>query len=123
MNYTKRPSKEFAQVIAATFPEYRKKTVFIGARETVRLSGLNWSGGSRSIYRACTLDGRKSGNPQVNTSGPAPWNNPYEGLEIPVPENWVIVQGGCFCGKDATLFISCNLSNMPQLLTETTPSA
>jgi hypothetical protein len=45
-------------IINATFPDYRRKKVWLYASETVTLHDLNWSGGTRMQYRACSIDGR-----------------------------------------------------------------
>ncbi len=99
------PAKNYKHIINATFPGYRKRKVFISYRNKVSLYGLNWSGGSRLEYEACTIEGKPLPR-KVNMSTPAPWVNPYEGQEIEIPKGMVVVSGGCFCGKPATLHIT-----------------
>ena len=108
------PSKQVKHLINATFPEYRKRTVFISASDKTTIRDVNWSGGTKSVYKACSLDGRPL-KTTVNMGGPASWENPFEGLEINIPPGMVIVQGGHFCGKPSTLFITINPVDMPLL--------
>ena len=111
-------SKDVKPIINATFPKYRKRKVIVKITNKVRFYDLYWSGGTRSEYRACTVSG-KAIDSKANMNGPAPWNNPYEGLEIDLPVDAVIVEGGHFCGKPQTLYINVHPDNMPKLLSET----
>ena len=112
----KASTKDFKHIVGATFPNYRKRSVYVGQSDTVTLHDLNWSGGTRSIYRACTIDGKPL-ETAVNMSAPAPWNNPYEGQTINIPPGMVVVQGGDFCGKPSTLFIYFSPGDTPKQLT------
>jgi len=107
-------SKDLKPIIEATFPKYRKRTVYVQSSDKGRITDVNWSGGTRKEYRACTIDGRPL-ETTVNMSGPAPWNNPFEGLEINIPPGMVLVEGGHFCGKVATLFITVNPADVKLL--------
>jgi len=118
MNSISLASKEVKAIINATFDNYRKRTVLIKPTTTVRLSGLNWDGGSRTEYRACTIDGRPA-NRTANMSGPPPWANPFEGKSIEIPEGFIVVSGGHFCGKVSTLTLHVHPNNMPKLIKET----
>jgi len=109
---TKVKSKDLKPIIKATFPDYRKRDVYVSQSDKVTIQDVNWSGGTRSIYRACTIEGRPL-DTKVNMGGPAPWNNPFEGLEINIPPGMVVVQGGHFCGKVATLYITVNPESFP----------
>lgn len=115
MSFIRIKSKDVKSIIKATFPDYKKRTVCVEAREKVTLYDLNWSGGTRSEYKACSLDGQPIEN-KVFLGGPAPWENPFEGAEIPIPEGVAIVEGGFFCGKEKMLYININPANMPKLL-------
>lgn len=109
------PSKQVKSIIDATFPGYRKRKVYIKATESVKFYDLNWSGGTRNMYKACSLDGQHSGSgSQMNQ--PAPWNNKFENLECPVTPGCAIVQGGFFCGKEQTLTIFVHPHDMPKLI-------
>jgi hypothetical protein len=103
------------KLIAATFPDYRRRKVMIWARSNVTLSGLNWDGGSRSEYAGCTLDGQPTGNAsRFHRFHPA--DNPGEGRTIAVPTGCALVQGGTYCGRPATLYIYVNPEDMPRLI-------
>lgn len=102
-------------IVKATFPAYRKRKVYLRASETVTLSDLNWSGGTRSEYRTCTLDG-KPVNDSLKYSMLAPWDNPAEGKTLPIPQGFVCVRGGHFCGKELPLSIMVNPADMPKYL-------
>ena len=102
-------------IVKATFPSYRRKKVYVCASETVQVYDLNWSGGTRSQYRACTLDGRELGALD-KYSACAPWNNPAEGQTLPVPVGAVVVRGGHFCGKESLLCLTVNPADMPKYL-------
>ena len=115
MSYETMPAKQFKDIIKATFPDYRKRTVVIAPREKVTFHDVNWSGGTRSEYRACSIDGKRAEKtPHMGLN--APWNNPYSGLTIDLPVNTVIVEGGYFCGKKRQLYIYVHPANMPLLL-------
>ena len=112
MNYIKVPSKQLKSVIKATFPDYRKRTVIVKATTKVTFSDLNWSGGTRAEYKACTVHGEEVPI-KYNMSAPAPWNNPFEGQTVDLPVDCVVVEGGYFCGKKRTLYIYIHPQNMP----------
>ncbi len=109
-------TKEVRHIVDATFPDYRRKEVVVDARESVTFHDLNWSGGSKSEYRACAIDGA-SNDRRLDMGRPAPWNNPYEGLTVNIPEDCIIVQGGYFCGKVSMLRLYVNPINMPKFIT------
>ena len=103
------------QIVSATFPEYHGMKVKIQAAERVTLSDLNWSGGTRSQYRGCTLDGRKTGGADTGNMQP-PWANQYEGAVVPIPPGMCLVMHSHFCGKDSGLTIYVHPSDMPKYL-------
>lgn len=105
-----------APMVRAAFPSYRRKKVSIKASETVTFNDLNWSGGTRSEYRAVSLDGSQVGGSTLPYSARAPWDNPAEGASVPVPQGFAVIQGGCFCGKESMLTIHVNPADMPKLL-------
>lgn len=106
---------DVARIVAATFPGYRGRKIRVGAREKVGLHDLNWSGGSRSEYRAVTLDGIPLGS-TAKYAAMAPWAHHAEGATLPVPEGACIVEHSIFCGKDTGLRIYVNPADMPKLL-------
>jgi hypothetical protein len=109
-------AKRVRNIIEATFPDNHKRSVYVNVG-SVYLCGLNWSGGTKREYRACTIDGKAIEN-KYDMGAPAPWNNPFEGKRIDVPEGVAVVEGGYFCGKKSTLRITVNAANMPKLLPE-----
>ncbi len=107
--------KGIREIIAATFPSYKRHHVYLVPTTSITLSDLNWSGGTRTEYRACTIDCRPI-MATVDMNSPAPWDNKFEGKTVELPINTVIVQGGYFCGKVAMLRINVNPENMAKLL-------
>ena len=107
----KSASKHYKAIIKATFPDYRKRSVNIEQADHVTLNDLNWSGGTKAEYRACSIDGRPLEN-KVELGTLAPWVNPYEGQTIPVPPGFVVVEGGHFCGHKRMLYITFNPADM-----------
>ena len=117
MNYiqTQSNDKSIKAIIAATYPSYKKRNVMICTSTSVTLHDLNWSGGTKSEYRACTIIGQAI-PPKIDLSHAAPWDNRYDGSRVEIPIDAVIVQGGYFCGKQATLCIYVRPENMARLL-------
>lgn len=85
------------------------------AAEKVGLHDLNWSGGTRMVYTVYTLDGQRVSD-TARYSVLAPWNNRAEGVQLPIPEGFVVVETGCFCGRDSTAVLHVHPANMPKLL-------
>ena len=115
MEYITVKTKDIKPIIQATFPNYKKRECILKVTEKVTFRSLNWSGGTRAEYRACTLEGTPIDS-KVNINRPAPWQNPYEGKEISLPEHAVIVEAGYFCGKQIKAVIYVHPANMPKLL-------
>lgn len=113
-------SKDVAHLLQATFPDYRKKKAIIVPSTEVGLHGLNWEGGSRAMYRACTLSGNATGGAD-SFHALAPWANPAEGAKLPIPPGMVVVEAGTFCGKPATARVYVNPADMPKFLTAPDP--
>ena len=111
-------TKEVKEIIKATFPNYNKRNVVIVNKEEVELYNLNWSGGTRNEYKACTITGATLNNCKVNLSSCPPWANPFEGQKVSLPKNVLIVQNTFFQGQLATLTIYANPCNMPKVLTK-----
>ena len=99
------PAKPFARVLPTY---YRKHKVIVILSDSVTLHNLNWDGGSRREYTALTLDGlRVTGNTDKYAMM-HPWNNPAEGVCMPLMPGFVVLSGGTFCGKPATMTIYIN---------------
>lgn len=108
--------KDFAAIIKATFPDYRGKKITIDTSGRVHFYDLNWIGGTRSEFKACTLGGQPLGS-SARYNAMAPWDpQQIEGKSVDVPQGCVMVRGGYFCGKPSMLTITCNPADMPKLL-------
>lgn len=113
MNSIEQPASLFAHILKPL--NYRKRKVYVQACESVTLMDLNWSGGTRSEYRAMTVDGRPLGN-SLAYSALHPANNHAEGASVPLPQGAIMVRTGYFCGKDSTATIYVHPADMPKLL-------
>jgi hypothetical protein len=111
-----RKDPTIAKLVKATFPSYNKRAVYIIATESVTLYDLNWNGGTKNVYKVCTLDGEPRGNSD-KYSAMDPWDNPAEGKTLPIPFGFCVIEGGFFCGKESTLTIRVNPADMPKYLT------
>lgn len=106
--------KDVAQIVAATFPDYRGRKIKVGASADVTLHDLNWSGGTRSQYRTCTVAGQPTGSAD-RYNHMAPWEK-AEGATLPIPAGFVCVEHTFFCGKDSGLRIYVNPADMPKMI-------
>lgn len=107
--------KDVLPIVRASFPEWNGRKIRVKASESVRLHDLNWSGGTRSQYRACTINGA-SIEAKRDLNAPAPWDNQYEGAKCDIPQGIAIVEHSFFCGKDSGLRIHVNPLDMPKFL-------
>lgn len=112
--WQKEPS--IAAIVRATFPGYKRKKVYVRASETVSIYGLNWEGGSRNEYRACTVNGVHTGGMDEYHQY-APWDSrQVHNAQVPIPTGMIVVQGGHFCGKESILTLHVNPADMPKYL-------
>lgn len=107
--------REVEHLISATYPEWKGQKVQVEATDSLLVHGLNWSGGSRNQYRACTLDGKATGSADIGNHA-APWRNPVEGKTTPIPSGHCVIQHIMFCGKDLGIRIYVNPVDMPRYL-------
>ena len=107
--------RDVAEIVAATFPGYRGRRISVEARESATMTDVNWSGGTRSSYAACTLDGRRVGDAS-RFAAMHPAENPAEGATVPIPVGAALVEHRMFCGKDLGLRIHVNPADMPRVL-------
>lgn len=114
-NYVKLAKKDVLGIVKATFPDWKGRKVKARAVEKVHITGLNWSGGSRSQYRSCTIDGRPLGSMDHHNQV-APWDQTAEGQSCPIPPGAVVVEHSIFCGKDSGLTIYVHPNDMPKFL-------
>lgn len=115
MNTIQLKSSEMKSIINATFPNNTKRKIYIEAKSEVTFYGLNWDGGSRNQYRACTIDGKPFEN-KVDVNAPAPWKNQFEGMKITVPQGVVIVLESVSCGQICPLHVYVNPVDMPKYI-------
>ncbi len=113
MTMIKRSAKDFPAICRAL--GYRKRSVYVCPATQHTIRGVNWDGGSRSIYHGVDL---ATGNTQTaaHFGAPAPWANPYEGTKVEIQPGKALVVTGTFCGKASTMFIYVHPDNMPALL-------
>ena len=99
---------EIRRILQATFPKYRKRDVVVEVFRGPRRMNSYWDGGSKEVFHLYRLD-----TGQVAT---VPDSHPFfdrrqDGsrcgiLELrELPPNTVLVVGGTFCGKPATVHI------------------
>lgn len=110
---TIRDAAEFKSILSKI--GYRRKKVVLVATKVVTITGLNWSGGSRTSYAAFELNGKALGNADAYHT-PAPWNNPGEGVAMPIPNGTCVVSYGTFMGKPSMAYIYVNPEDMPPAL-------
>ncbi len=108
--------KDVPAIVNNTFPDYRGRKIKIRPADKVTLHDLNWSGGSRSQYRTCTIAGYAIGSADRYNMA-APWAHQAEGASVPIPQGVVVVRHSIFCGKDTGLTIYVNPADMPKLIT------
>lgn len=112
-------TKDVAAIVAATFPDYRRKTVLVHATDSCSIYGLNWDGGSRNQYRACTLDGSPRENwDHFAAMFPGDPRQPKPGDTAPVDRGVCIVRGGTSCGKPALLHLHIHPNDAGPYLTK-----
>lgn len=105
---------EISKLLAATFPEYTGRTFRVEPATTVTFWNLNWSGGTRSQFRACSVTGEKGGT-MDRYNAAAPWNNPAEGKTIELPIGAVIAERAD-CGMRTEITFYINPADLPKLL-------
>ena len=108
---------QVASLIAATFPDYTGRKFRVIASKLVTIMDLNWSGGSRSQYAGCTLDGMPTGN-LAAWNQVAPWRNAAEGSQVEIPRGACVVKHSISCGKDVGLTFYVHPANMPTFIPE-----
>lgn len=102
-------SKQYKQIVKATYPEYTGRTVKMVFTEKVSIYNTNWEGGSRTQYAAVNSDGKVA-----HIDAPAPWLNMVEGATVSMPENALIVTHSIFCGQDAGITIYAHPCHLPK---------
>ena len=98
------PAKQFKRFLPR---DYKKRDVVIIENGKVTLHDLNWSGGTRLTYTVLDADGGPISDTK-KYSDMAPWENPAEGVTLPIPLGAIVVCTGHFCGKTAIAYIYAN---------------
>lgn len=111
--------KQVANIIRATFPLYRGRKICLIPRAShdIHPLSMNWSGGTRYSYAACSLSGVATGN-LFKHHMTAPWQKPTKVDTVPIPRGHCIVEHIMFCGKDLGLRIYLNPEDMPRQLAQ-----
>lgn len=107
---------DVAALLDKTFPNYRGRKLKVAVASTVTLHNVNWGGGTRSQYKAVSLDATKSGTYEA----PAPWAHTHEGLKVAIPQGVAIACHRIFCGVDTGITFYVRPDDMPTLITEET---
>lgn len=103
---------QIAPLLAQTFPEYRGRTFKVEFRERVTFGDLHWDGGTRSCYKFLDM---RSGDTQPLPVG-NPWNCPFEGKTLELPEDVVVVEHSIFCGQDTGITFYAHPSRQRALM-------
>lgn len=111
MEFMKLNKKQIAPVLKSSFPEYKGRKFKVVFTPNCYLFDTNWSGGSKSSYVFLTADLKAHTLPSF-----APWNNPIEGREIQLNENFIVVEHSFFCGQDSGITIHAHPCYAPLLL-------
>ena len=104
---------EARHLINATFPDWKGRKIQVDVSGVVYLCNLNWDGGSRSQFRACTLEGRRTGS-MDSYNQTAPWLHEAEGAKINIPEGHCVIRHSICMGKDCGLTIHINPNDAPK---------
>lgn len=110
--------RDVAAIIAATYPDHRGRKIEVRPTVQVALHDLHWSGGTRSEYRACTLDGTALGSTE-RVARLAPWSSAAlaaEGARVELPPGTAVVEHSVFCGRDMGLRVYIRPEDMPRLI-------
>lgn len=104
---------EVKEIIKATFPNYRGRKFVVEFAERVTFHNLNWSGGTRNVYKGIASNGKT-----VAMAVQAPWAEPREGATIDVPVDVLVVKHTEYCGTDLGITIYAHPSNASKWLEE-----
>jgi hypothetical protein len=106
---------DVARLVAATFPDYKGRRITLRPSTSVTIHDLNWSGGTRNQYRTCTIEGRPVGT-SARYNQIAPWENPAEGVNLPIPPGFAVVCSGQFQGRPTPLRIYVHPGDLAALI-------
>lgn len=92
---------------------YRRRKVLVKVVDSITLTDLNWSGGTRNTYHAMKLEtGEIKTASQLSV--PHPMDNEMEGARVALIPDHVIIRTGHFCGKESLMTIYVHPDNMPR---------
>lgn len=118
-------------VVKAAFPDYRKRDAVVTVWGGSHSINSYWDGGSRSEYAIIELATLQrhplptSTHPYFDVAARGLANAQDEHISIDrvgnvtlkhLPDGFVLVQAGTFCGKPATAYVRVPPNNMPKLL-------
>lgn len=98
-------------IVSQVFPEYRGRKFKLIFTEAITFSDVHWGGGSKNDYAFVRADGETAFLPAST-----PWDSPFEGKMMPLPEHILVVQRTFFCGKDLGITIYAHPCWAPKLL-------
>ena len=106
MNYyldrTQLKNPVLIKILNATFPEYKGRTIRVSTGD-VFYPDQSWSGGSRTIWKLVSRDGRVFDPGSTYSSG---LFNPKEAFNpVKIPPQCFIVKHSIFCGRDMGITI------------------
>ena len=106
------PATEFRSICSQL--GYRRRKVRVQATESVMLTDLNWSGGTRNTYHGLDIESGAIATAS-QLSRPHPMDNEAEGARVALAPGKAIIRTGVFLGKEAMMVIYVHPSNMPRL--------
>jgi len=98
-------------IVDKVFPDYRGRKFKLEFTDAVVFSDLHWDGGSRNSYGFVRADGEMAFLPASS-----PWDCPFEGKKLPLPQNILVVQHTVVCGHDLGITIYAHPCWAPKLL-------
>jgi hypothetical protein len=124
-------AKDLKAVIEAAFPSYRKRRAFVSVFNGGARINSYWDGGSRSEFALVELASLRRASlptathPYFDVQARGMANASDNMVEVDhvgnitlktLPEGFVLVEAGTFCGKAATAHVFVPAANMPKFL-------
>lgn len=104
--------KSIKAVLAATYPEWKGRKVFVQGATSYQMSNY-WSEGSRNFVKAYNLATGVAADPSGISQTPF-HSSAHATVEI--PKDAVLVEHSIFCGKDTGVTIYVNPINLVKFL-------
>ena len=111
METAKLKKAEAWPIVGKVFPNYRGRKFKLQFTETIMFSNIHWGGGSRNRYGFVRADRETAYLPASS-----PWDSPFEGKRMDLPQEILVVQHTFFCGKDLGCTIYAHPIWAPKLL-------